>query len=140
MRVARRLGFSHSLISRPNDSSTSEVLANYLRWKLAWESKDLDTFMSFYAPQVVVRDADGRTFGYKALRERRRKRWAEEQFIVITDLGGVTMVPTGRQVKLTVRRIYKSTTQDYVGTKLMTWQRSGSGWRIVNESFRQDLE
>jgi eukaryotic-like serine/threonine-protein kinase len=114
----------------------AEVRARYDDWVRAWESRDVERYMAFYSSEVEIKRANKPSYDHDTLRSRMSKNFDKQGYIRIDD-GEPTMSLSGDELSVVVWHDYDSSTWWDNGTKRMTWRRSGSDWKIVEESFEQ---
>ncbi len=125
----------------PDTSSVTDedaVRNRYAAWVASWQDKDIDSYLTFYASEATIRDADGKPYDVETLKTRRTKRWVKERDIKIDDIDAPEVSVSGDEATLISHRTYKSNSSNYSGTKTMTWRRSENGWLIINEVFKMD--
>ena len=131
---------SYSSTSTPEQSnSTSDeesLRQRYNSWLQAWQSRDINRYLSFYSSGATVRDADGKPYGLNDLRTRRTKRWVNERDIKIEDLDLPSINIKGNEATLTAERNYSSNISNYSGVKTLTWEKINDEWVITKEDFK----
>lgn len=100
-------------------------------WAQAWEAKDADRFLSFYAPSFVPSTGD--LTAWKAQRRNQMNRPGNVS-VRIEDVTANTVAPD--RVETRFNQIYRSQNTNDVTTKQVTWQLIDGEWYIVRELTR----
>ncbi|MBC7954419.1 MAG: TolC family outer membrane protein [Cytophagales bacterium] len=100
-------------------------------WAAAWEAKDVQRYMSFYAPSFT--SAQGNTEAWKA---RRRVLVGKKGDISLKLEDVQTNTLAADRVETSFRQTYRSANFNDETTKTLTWQQIDGQWFIVKESNR----
>jgi len=109
----------------------SEVEAAVTRWQSAWQSMDLTTYMSFYAPDF-----------YSQYKQMDRTKW--EQYKVglfakyssqAIEIGSMDTKVDADGATATFEQTFTAEKFSDHGTKTLRFKRSGGAWLIVGEEF-----
>lgn len=115
----------------------AEVITRYEQWKQAWQDRNLEEFISFYAPKARVSTKPESLEQYAA---EKSAKWKQEKSITITDHGKPVIRTEDSTVTLTVRQEYDSTTWWDIGIKTLVWRQFDGQWLIVAEHFKVQHE
>ncbi len=121
-----------SPLAPPADNSPAGLSVRRLNdWVAAWEAKDVNRYMSFYA--AGFRSDQGDTDAWQA---KRRVLVGKPGNIglKIEDIQTRTLAPD--RVETRFKQTYKSADYNDVSTKTLTWQQINGQWFIVKESSR----
>lgn len=100
-------------------------------WAAAWESKDVERYLGFYAPDF--KPARGGAAAWKA--DRRAKVGKPGPIgVKVEEIQTLVLAPD--RVETRFKQTYRSSGFNDVGNKALTWQRTGDQWFIVKESNR----
>jgi hypothetical protein len=106
------------------------VAALLIRWREAWERKDLDAYLACYSEKFRYRGG--------ALSAYRRHK--EAVFIhagnITVSMSGFTVETEGEGVSVRFRQAYKSDKHQDVGIKTLLLTREGGKWLILQEDWR----
>ena len=117
-----------------SDRNISELRDRYNDWLQAWRRMNIETYMSFYSPQVIERRAGKPSYGYAEMRRKLADNWAKQSYVAID-----SQIPDirlqGNTAVISVTQHYDSTTWWDQGLKNMVWTRENGKWLIREESF-----
>ena len=98
-------------------------------WKSAWETKSLDTYLSFYSP--YFRSEQG---GLESYRKAKKSVFERESGIRVT-LADIRIESTEAEAVVTFEQQYESSRMSDLGTKILYLTRMPDGWKIVREEW-----
>ncbi len=111
--------------------ATAASMSRLNDWANAWQAKDVNRYLSFYAPDFRSGQSDART--WQSQRRRMVTRPGEIN-VKLDEIEARELAP-GR-VETTFRQSYRSNSYTDVMLKSMVWQQIGGQWLIVQESNR----
>lgn len=124
-----------ALPSEPTAASVNGRVALSVRrlndWAAAWEAKDVDRYLSFYAPDF--RSERGDPDSWKAQRRRLVARKGDIN-VKLEEVLARELAPD--RVETQFKQTYRSNGFSDVMQKSLVWQQVGSEWLIVKESNR----
>jgi ketosteroid isomerase-like protein len=96
-------------------------------WRKAWESKDMDRYMSFYSPNFASKN-----FNYAEWKKQKDKSFqtSGDISVQITDLW---VLNERNYASVSFLQYYKGPTQSDAGIKSMVLKRTGGNWLIISE-------
>lgn len=120
----------------PAASATPEEALETVRdsleqWRLAWESGDLDAYMSFYASNAV----QGSRSGGKAIRRQKQRLWETVRPASVS-LRDVRVSVKDGGIVAVMRQVYQDNRgggDD--GVKTLTFSKINGAWRITHEDW-----
>jgi len=126
-----RAAASAPVAAKPAAADTTGPSKRLNDWAAAWEAKDADRYLTFYAPDF--KPSQGSLASWKA----KRKTMVTKPGPITVLLSGVKAGPaSGDTVETRFTQAYTSTNFKDVTTKTLTWARQGGEWYIVKESNR----
>ena len=119
-------------LAAPADNSPTSLAVRRLNdWVAAWEAKDVNRYMSFYAPGF--RSGPGNTDAWKA---KRRVLVGKPGTIGLKIEEIQTRTLAADRVETSFKQTYRSADYSDVISKTLTWQQINGQWLIVKESNR----
>ena len=118
---------------RPRDEIAAEAAAisDFVeRWRSAWESSDIETYLSLHGAEFRAGKLDRRAW---ARHKRDLARLEGDRRITVRDM---TILREKDRAWITFRQEYSSSTHQDVGLKQLFVRGSGDTWRIVGERWR----
>lgn len=105
-----------------------------LAWAAAWQARDVERYIGFYAPDFVARGA------------RSNAEWAAGRRAVISRAGDITVTLEDLSVarigpntiEARFRQIYRSARGTLESGKSLVWRSAGGGWTIVQETVQRE--
>ena len=124
---------------RPTPAEISEadietVRSRYQSWLSAWQSMDLDGYMSYYWRGFTQKRAGKRAYGYTQQRQAMAANWAKQSAISVSS-EQPDIETRGESIVLDANQSYDSTTWWDEGRKHLVWRKKDGEWMIVEESF-----
>lgn len=122
------LGLSEVYLTK----SRHEVEAMLDQWRKAWQEADLESYMSFYAPNADQQERASR----RAIAEQKREIWAKSppKEVIVKDIH-VELHNQGLRVEFVQEYAGENGYQD-TGRKTLVLIPSGGEWRIASEEWR----
>ncbi|MBP8985775.1 MAG: hypothetical protein KBG12_08520, partial [Syntrophobacterales bacterium] len=119
-------------------AASQEALSKELRgfiesWRRAWESRDVQKYMSHYATEFV--SADG--MSYQAFKRHKERVNSGKKFIRVTTEDLMIMLPQEREGKVAIARFiqkYQSSNFKTESNKVLYLKKGQGGWQIIGES------
>ena len=120
------------LVTKNIEAKTQAVIeefnvAQFNDWISAWENKELQLYLSFYSENFK---------GYKenrsAWKASRRKALTSRSSMTI-EAKNIDIVRNNNKVKVSFIQIFKSDDYEDIGNKILEWEKTESGWKIVKE-------
>lgn len=111
---------------------SSKLTAALSQWRKAWESKDMDTYMSFYAEDFKFK-------GYNKKRWRRfKERLARKYENIQVNLSTPLLMAHGKNLVAKFYQDYRTDSHGDFGEKTLHLQMDDNGqFRIISESWRE---
>jgi len=100
-------------------------------WVAAWEAKDAERYLSFYAPGFTP--SNGRVDTWKA---RRAALVTKNGPISVKVSDVLTTTLSNGRVETRFKQTYRSSNFSDVTNKVLLWHRFGDEWQIVKETNR----
>ena len=132
-KTAATLFFWIGLIGLANIVSASDidiVRARVFAWCQAWQSPDIDSYMSFYSPAFQSNGLD-----YKGWRARKAKAFQRSKSIEV-EISDLWVVVEGTYAAASFTQRYYDQTVADVGEKKLVLVNSGNTWQIVTEEWK----
>ncbi len=116
--------------TEPLPLSQQEVLRNQVHaWALAWSSKDVDAYLSFYARNFSpVRGLSGPQW-----RRQRRERISKPRYINVEIRNLQVDLLDAGMARTRFTQLYRSETLDDSVSKILTWENRSGEWKITAE-------
>ena len=119
-------------------SENQEALARELTafvdaWRKAWESRSVQKYMSFYAPDFV--SADG--MGYQAFKRHKEKVNRGKSYIRVATDDLMILLPPEGEGRVAIARFhqrYQSSNFKTESNKILYMKKGQGGWHIIGES------
>lgn len=116
---------------------TKEELKDYLislalSWGEAWNKRDTEAYFAFYDPEFFYQEKSLDLIGFIAY----RKELIEKAGILEVDLSHFSVSFQGDQARVMFRQAYRSDNVRDLGRKILTFKDSGTGWKIVSETWQ----
>ncbi len=119
-------------LTQPRMAATTSLPDQRLTaWAAAWQSKDVDRYLGFYAPGFAP--AKGGADAWKA---ERRSALAKPGDVNVTIENVQTRSLPANRAETTFKQTYRSASYNDVTTKTLTWEQINGEWYIVKESGR----
>ncbi len=106
----------------------------YWAWLDAWQSEDLERYLSFYADDCEIKRTGRSSYGKSTLRKRLAEDFAQNSCISI-DSNDPDIDLTGDTATVSAWQYYDSSTWWDKGTKSLGWRYENGDWYITWESF-----
>jgi hypothetical protein len=103
-----------------------------VRWREAWERKDLETYLACYASRFTFSGG-----GMAEFRAYKRGVFAKPGRVVVT-VSGVTMRKEGDFIVVGFRQDYQTPGHRDSGTKELYLARENGAWHIIREEWRRE--
>ena len=132
-RTAATLFLCMGLIGLANVVSAGDidtVRARVFAWSRAWQSLDLDSYMSFYSPAFQSKGLD-----YKGWRERKAKVFQRSKRIKV-EVSDLWVTVEGTYAVASFTQRYHDQIVSDVGEKTLELVNSGNAWQIVAEEWK----
>ena len=116
--------------TRKPDRVLSDLRGLVEAWKTAWESKDLNTYMGFYANEFRARGMD-----WKAWKSHKAKLNRKYRLLKI-DISGLRIAKISKtRAEIKFRQHYKADTYEDIGIKKLLLVKRGRQWKIRGETW-----
>jgi murein L,D-transpeptidase YafK len=115
------------------EALSKELTAFVDSWKKAWESRDVQKYMGYYAPEFV--SADG--MSYQAFKRHKEKVNKGKSFISVATDNLMILLPPEGEGKVAVARFhqrYQSSNFKTESNKILYLKKGQGGWHIIGES------
>ena len=98
-------------------------------WKLAWESLDIERYLTFYSPKYADKSGN-----YTAMVQRVRKNATKKEHIDV-EISNLDIFLSPQKQELSTFFLQRYHSNNYLTTyrKHQVWQRSPNGWKIIYE-------
>jgi murein L,D-transpeptidase YafK len=117
------------------EAARRELLEAVEGWRKAWESRDVDRYLSWYGS--AFRSGSGQDLS--SWEEQKRKVNSGKSYIQVSlsDLRAVVVPEAQPLVQVDFRQVYRSNNLDNDMRKRQYWKREDGAWRIVYEGDAQ---
>ena len=99
-------------------------------WAKAWESRDINRYIGFYAPTFKPEEGSYET--WQATR-RERLRAAKNINVEISDIQVIPSFDDPNEYDITFIQLYEATNYKERSRKVLTWKANGKNWQIIRE-------
>ena len=107
-----------------------EFLAEIEAWRLDWESRNTDKFLSHYSRKFSSGNQSFEGFAKQKRTVNAGKSWVK---IELSDISAFRSPGREELVEVIFNQTYRSNSSSNAMKKRQYWQREGNGWRIVFE-------
>lgn len=107
-----------------------EFLAEIEAWRLDWESRNTDKFLSHYSRKFSSGNQSFEGFAKQKRTVNAGKSWVK---VELSDISAFRSPGREELVEVTFNQTYRSNSSSNTMKKRQYWQREGGGWRIVFE-------
>ena len=114
-----------------NVSRVNDVRALIYGWLNAWQSKDIDTYISFYSPKFQTKD-----FDYAGWLQKKSKLFQKPGKISLEIFYLGVFVKNSHAYVSFIQK-YKDAYHSDIGEKNMAWVYSNGKWEIVSEEWKR---
>ena len=114
-----------------NVSRVNNVRALIYGWINAWQSKDINTYISFYSPQFQTKD-----FDYAGWLKRKSKLFQKPGNISL-EIYYLGVFIKNNHAYVSFIQKYKGAYHSDIGEKNMVWVHSNGKWEIVSEEWKR---
>ena len=112
-------------------SRTEQINAKLASWLKAWEDQDVNTYLSFYsdkfkAPKGSRTKSKWRNSRYRALKANKN---------ISIQVSNLQISSSKKTIELNFIQEFNSDKYSSVGIKELVWTKTGSGWKILKETW-----
>ncbi len=104
------------------------------QWKQAWESGNINSYMSLYSQDFKSLD---KGMDYWSYRSYKGSLFRQNSYINV-ELGAPQMTWDGTTVRVRFHQVYRSSSYSDSGTKILSFRLQNGDWTIYREDFQAD--
>ncbi len=120
-----------------NQGDEKEVRIFYDAWRGAWQSRDIERYLSHYAEDCRIKRTGKNAYGKGTLRQRMTEIFAKNGCIAVDTTSPLSVEhdSSGQFAIVTVRQHYDSSIWWDDGQKSLQLRRTDGKWLIIDENF-----
>jgi murein L,D-transpeptidase YafK len=128
--VVSKLSFTKAGVQEAHSKELKDFIES---WRQAWESRNVQKYMSYYAPDFISGDG----MAYQAFRKHKEKVNKGKKFIHVATDGVMILLPQEREGRIAIVRFhqkYQSSNFKTESNKVLYLKKGQGGWQIFGES------